>query len=89
MATVAQKRFDAALNRFRRARSRLGSGAGERTADRLVRTIDDALDALLSVPSPSPRAFGTKLRILEAEYGLHVQQRHVAALYRDAPVLEA
>lgn len=40
--------------------------------------------AFLATPSPSHKALGEKLRVLEQEYGINAQPRHLAALYADA-----
>jgi hypothetical protein len=79
--------FEAALIRYRRARSWLGRKPED--INIAVAKIDKALDELMAVPSPSLGAFGEKIRILEAEYGLFAQPRHLKALYVDVAALVA
>lgn len=55
--------------------------------DRAIARIDEALDAYLGAPSPTPRAFADKLRALEAEYGCNWQPRHISALMADVGIL--
>lgn len=75
MRTTQDHEFDIALKRYRQAKL---TGP--------LDLIDDELDLLLAVPSPSVPAFGQKLRILEEEYRIDVQPRHMASLYRDREI---
>jgi hypothetical protein len=81
--------FLAAVDRYRRAKLKLGRQTKERSFDRALGYVDRALDNLMDVPSPSLGAFGEKVRILEVEYGLQAQPRHIGALYADVAVLAA
>lgn len=74
---AAELRFGEALSRYRDAKAR--DEQGERT----IEAIDEALDSLMATPSPSVAAFSEKMRVLEAEYGLDAQSRHVGAIYAD------
>jgi hypothetical protein len=88
MASTAMASFKAAMIRYRRARAGVRSGPAERELDRIVGEIDDALDELLAIPSPSLLAFGQKIEILEVEYGVNIQPRHAGALYADAHCMD-
>lgn len=81
--------FEASIRRYRRARARLAAKAGERHRETAVESVDQALDELMDVPSPSLGAFGEKVRILESEYGLDAQPRHIRAIYLDVAILVA
>lgn len=79
----------AALILYRRAKSLIERGASEAERDRELARLDLALDRLLAEPSPSFGAFADKIRILELEYGLNAQPRHLAAIYCDVALLAA
>lgn len=86
MANPARASFQAALIRYRRARAGVKAGQSERQRDRAIAKLDEALDFLISSPSPSLGAFGAKIQILEAEYGIEAQPRHWKAVYVDVLV---
>jgi hypothetical protein len=67
-----EEAFDVALKNYLLAKS-----------GQSIDQVDDALDALMAVPSPSIGAFGEKIGILECEYGDQAQPRHIRAIYRD------
>lgn len=75
--------FDGALRNYQRAR-RAAEMRIDKAHDMAIGNVDAALDAFMATPSPTPRAFGEKLKILEAEYGSDAQPRHIAAIYADA-----
>lgn len=83
---IRPQTFAEAQSNYRRAQA-----AADRQTDvqrdRATAAVDGALDAFLSVPSPSPQAFGEKLSALQREYGCDAQPRHLAALYADASAL--
>lgn len=89
MSSKNRAPFQAALNRYHRARSRIKANTAERASDQVIRNVDQALDVLMTVPSPSLGAFGEKIRILEAEYGPEAQPRHVRAIYADVAIVLA
>lgn len=77
--------FLTALDRYQRAKA----GIKLCMLDQSVANIDFALDELMAEPSPSLGAFGEKMRILEKEYGLNAQPRHIGAIYADVALLVA
>jgi hypothetical protein len=89
MASGAQLSFKDALDQYHRSRSELDSKSEEQAIDRAQRRVDRALDDLLLTPSYSIGAFGEKMKILKAEYGLEAQPRHMAAIYADTAILVA
>lgn len=79
--------FDTAIDDFYYARAAVTPGLNDLAADRMIGKVDRALDRLLAVPSPSLNAFFQKIKILQAEYGLYAQPRHLAAIYVDVLLL--
>lgn len=75
--------FMAALNSYRRAKSKTGRISNERETEKAIERLDLALDRLIAEPSPDLAAFGEKVRILDLEYGSNAQPRHLAAIYAD------
>jgi hypothetical protein len=89
MEKSARPPFQVAIEGFRKAKSRIQRAKGEAATNKAVEGADHALDDLLAVPSPSLGAFGAKIGILEQEYGLNAQPRHIAAIYADVAVMAA
>jgi hypothetical protein len=75
--------FHRVLVDYEKARMAADSRIDE-ARDSAIADVDAALEALLATPSPSPNALAEKLRVLEQEYGIDAQPRHLAALYADA-----
>lgn len=89
MASGALLSFQSALEQYLGSRSALNPEAGEAAFDQADEISDEALNALLAIPIHSPAEFAEKMRILELEYGLDAQPRHIAAIYADARILAA
>lgn len=80
--------FHSALVEYEKARL-AGDSQIDEARDIAVASIDTALEAFLAAPSPSPKAFGEKMLLLESEYGLEWQPRHIASLMADVAALGA
>ena len=85
--TPDQSSFSSALSQYQITKKRAKALTNEAARDRAIIKLDLALDDLLVARSPDIEAFGGKLRILEDEYGLEPQPRHMGAIYADVASL--
>lgn len=83
MGTIERPPFEAALMGYVRARAWLAIESDEIDRALVLERLDRALDKLIATPSGSIMDFGRKMQILEREYGLNAQPRHLAGLYAD------